>query len=221
MKILVIGGTGMVGSRVFAEATSRGHDATAVARSTQRGDDAGPGGDESRGSATVGSVTSADATDPAAIAPLIAAHHVSVLTTRPAPGQKGSESLTTSVVLDAALVTGRPVLVIGGAGPLLSPDREGVRVLDDERYVPEAWRDIAQASAEQLVVCAGHQARWSYLSPPAILTPGERTGRYRRGGEVLVVDADGRSWISVEDLAVAVIDDLENGMSRGHWSVGY
>ncbi|MGW1745760.1 hypothetical protein ACWCRD_09100 [Streptomyces sp. NPDC002092] len=42
------------------------------------------------------------------------------------------------------------------------------------------------------------------LSPPALLEPGVRTGRYRRGTDTLLIGADGRTWISAEDLAVAV-----------------
>jgi putative NADH-flavin reductase len=46
-------------------------------------------------------------------------------------------------------------------------------------------------------------------SPPALLEPGVRTGRYRRGTDTLLVGAEGRSWISAEDLAVAAVDELE------------
>lgn len=86
--------------------------------------------------------------------------------------------------------TRRP-LRVGGAGPLRSPGRPDQRVIDNPSYVPAAWRAIASAS------------------PPAVLEPGRRTGTYRRGETTLLTRADGTSRISVEDLAVAVIDEPE------------
>ena len=63
----------------------------------------------------------------------------------------------------------------------------------------------------QLQACRSHAgADWVYLSPPALLEPGVRTGRYRRGTDTLLTGADGQSWISAEDLAVAVVDELES-----------
>ncbi|WP_416382691.1 MULTISPECIES: hypothetical protein [Nocardia] len=79
----------------------------------------------------------------------------------------------------------------------------------------------ALASLTQLRVCEPHPARWTYLSPPALLEPGERTGRYRRGTTTLLLDADGRSRISAEDLAVAVLDELENPGGDRHFTVAY
>ncbi|WP_456303079.1 hypothetical protein [Streptomyces mirabilis] len=69
-------------------------------------------------------------------------------------------------------------------------------------------RAVAAAGTAQLRTCQAHADR-VYLSPPALLEPGERTGRYRRGTDTLLTGADGRSWISAEDLAVAVVDELE------------
>ncbi|WP_408648234.1 NAD(P)-dependent oxidoreductase [Streptomyces gossypiisoli] len=58
-----------------------------------------------------------------------------------------------------------------------------------------------------------------YLSPPALLEPGARTGRYRRGTDSLLTAPDGRSWISAEDLAVAVVDELESPGRERHFTV--
>lgn len=112
--------------------------------------------------------------------------------------------------------------MIGGAGPLSSPDDPGRLVLDDPRYVPQQWRTIARASVDQLTACASHGANSTYLSPPAVLEPGTRTGTYRRGGTELLVDADGASRISAEDLAVAVVDEIENPQPEvPHFTVAY
>jgi putative NADH-flavin reductase len=96
-----------------------------------------------------------------------------------------------------------------------------VLVLDDPRYVPPAVRAIAASSVAQLDVCLAHAADWVYLSPPALLEPGDRTGGYRRAATTLVVAADGSSRISAEDLAVAAVDELENPGGERHFAVGY
>lgn len=113
---------------------------------------------------------------------------------------------TITTLLDAALSTGTRAIVVGGAAPLRTPDGTGL-VLDDVRYVPAHIRPLAEASMRQLEECESHRADWVYLSPPALLEPGERTGAYRRGTDVLLT---GPSSISVEDLAVAVLDEIEN-----------
>jgi putative NADH-flavin reductase len=89
-------------------------------------------------------------------------------------------------------------------------------VLDDTRYVPAHIRPIAAASVRQLEVCRAHAADWVYLSPPALLEPGERTGTYRRGVDELLT---GPSAISAADLAVAVLDELENPGADRHFTV--
>ena len=62
---------------------------------------------------------------------------------------------------------------------------------------------------------------WAYLSPAALLEPGERTGAYRLDGDDLVVGADGTSRISMEDLAVALLDEAERPRHhRARFTVG-
>ncbi|MCG8915883.1 NAD(P)H-binding protein [Actinokineospora sp. PR83] len=199
MKIAVVGATGMAGSRIAAEAVRRGHTVSGFSRSGGSGERA-PGGFAS---------FTADATDPAAMARLAAQHDVIVLATRQAPGTKGDVASPVTTVLDAALASGRRVVVIGGAGPLRSPDSDRL-VVDDPRFVPREWRSTAQASVDQFNACAAHPADWTYLSPPALLEPGERTGSYQRGGNRILVDANGMSQITADDLAVAVLDEIED-----------
>jgi putative NADH-flavin reductase len=138
-----------------------------------------------------------------------------VAATRPRPGEESTVGPTTKTLLDAALAAGKRILVVGGAAPLRSPN--GGLVLDDNRYVPTHIRPIAQASMRQLEMCREHEADWVYLSPPALLEPGERTGTYRRGTDELLTDP---SMISAEDLAVAVLDELEQPGTDRHFTVG-
>ncbi|MDA3629660.1 NAD(P)H-binding protein [Saccharopolyspora sp. WRP15-2] len=205
MKIVVVGATGMVGSRVTTEAVQRGHHVTAVSRSGE----AMPGATAVR----------ADATDRERMGGLFAGADAVVVATRPRPGQEGSVGETTGALLDAAAAAGRRILVVGGAGPLRTPGGSGL-VVDDPAYVPAEWRTIAAASIAQLETCQAHRTDWVYLSPPAVLEPGERTSRYRRGADTLIADSRGTSRISAEDLAVAVLDELEDPGGARHFTVG-
>lgn len=208
MKITVVGAAGMVGSRVLAEAAGRGHDVVAILR-TRRPDALPPGVTTVEG----------DAADPQRMATLFADADVDVAAARPAPGQEHTVAATTSALLDAAAKAGVRVLVVGGAAPLRVPG--GGLVLDDPRYVPPRYRAVAEASAAQLETCRAHPAAdWVYLSPPAVLEPGVRTGSYRRGTTTLITGAGGGSRISAEDLAVAVVDELEKPGEDRHFTVG-
>lgn len=134
--------------------------------------------------------------------------------TRPAPGNERDLVATAEALLEGLKLTGVRLLLVGGAGSLVAPDT-GRSIVDDQRYVSPAWREIAVACCDQFAVCrAETQADWTYLSPPALLQPGERTGRYRMGSNSLLMNADGTSLISMEDLAVALLDEAEEPKHR-------
>ena len=112
------------------------------------------------------------------------------------------------------------MLIIGGAAPLSSPTDPSTLAIDDPAIVPPAWRDVAQASLDQFRACKEHSYKgWVYLSPPAIFAPGDATGSYRRGTTMLLRDARGQSRISPEDLALAVVDELEHPGGEAHITV--
>ncbi|MDE1668477.1 MULTISPECIES: NAD(P)-dependent oxidoreductase [Nocardia] len=210
MKIAVVGATGMVGSRVVNEAASRGHELVAVFRKPP--------------SATLPAGVTAvegDANDPDRMSRLFDGADAIVAATRPALGQEHTVTATTTTLLDAAMTTRTRILVVGGAAPLRNPGRPDRLVLDSPEYVPDAIRPIAAASVAQWETCRAHPADWVYLSPPAVLEPGRRTGTYRRGTTTLVTSADGTSRISAEDLAVAVVDELESPSENRQFTVGY
>lgn len=209
MNVTVIGATGMVGTRLVAEAASRGHRVTAVARKID--DSLLPEG--VRGE-------SVDVKDPEKLAPVLGWADSVVVALRPPTGQEHTLAPLTRNVFEAAGNAGVPILIIGGAGPLTSPDDAETLVVDDTRHVAEEWRAIALASTEQLRVCHEYaEGTWVYLSPPAILAPGTRTGEYRRGTTTLLTAPDGTSHISVEDLAVAAVDEVENPAGERHFTV--
>jgi putative NADH-flavin reductase len=96
-----------------------------------------------------------------------------------------------------------------GAASLTVPGTGGTTVIDDPNF-PAAMRDLAQACTDQPEACRAEAGvDWAYLSPAALLEPGERTGNYRLGTDELLVDAEGNSTISMEDLAVALLDEAE------------
>ncbi|MEV3961161.1 NAD(P)H-binding protein [Nocardia sp. NPDC050193] len=210
MKIAVVGAAGMVGSRVVAEAAHRGHEPVAVYR-TGRPAGLPPGVAAVRG----------DANDRPRMTELFRGTDAVVAATRAAAGREHTVAASTTALLDAGAASGVRVLVVGGAAPLWNPGEPGRLVLDSPEYVPGSIRAVAGASVAQLEVCHAHPADWVYLSPPALLEPGQRTGTYRRGTTTLVADAAGVSRISAEDLAVAILDELENAGSDRHFTIGY
>ncbi|GII91950.1 NAD(P)-dependent oxidoreductase [Sinosporangium siamense] len=210
MKIAVVGAAGMVGSRVVTEAVSRGHDLVAVYRTAR------PATPPAGVIAVEG-----DANDPDHMSRLFSGSDAIVAATRPAPGHEDTLVATTTALLDAAAATRTRILFVGGAAPLRLPGHPDRLVVDSPDYVPRQYRASAVASAAQLDACLAHSADWIYLSPPALLEPGHRTGKYRRGTTTLITNADGTSGISAEDLAVAVLDELENPGASRHFTVAH
>jgi len=213
MRITVIGAAGSVGSRVVAEALARGHEVTAVVRNAERFGEL-PEGAQPR---------SGDAADVDDVVAASAGQDVLISATRPAPGREGELVATARALLAGVRETGTRLLLVGGAASLALPGSKGKRVLDDPAWVPPAWQPIARACLDQLEVCLDEErADWTYLSPPAVLEPGRRSGSYRTGEDELLVDADGASRISVEDLAVALLDEAERPRHhRARFTVGY
>ncbi|MEU7278197.1 NAD(P)H-binding protein [Streptomyces sp. NPDC045431] len=211
MRITVIGATGMVGSRVTAEAVRRRHHVTAVSRRPP----------EQRQAAGVRALA-ADFTTAGLPYAALAAADALVLSVPPVLDDTAAVTGSTHRLLDAAATAGVRVLVVGGAGPLRTPGDPARLAVDDETFVPARWRSIARASLTRLRACESHTYRgWTYLSPPALLEPGERTGTYRWGRDTLLTDAAGVSRISAEDLAVAVVDELERPAGAAHLTVAY
>ncbi|MEV6426744.1 NAD(P)H-binding protein [Nocardia sp. NPDC051463] len=199
MRITVFGAAGEVGSRVVAEALARGHEVVAVVRDPARAA-AVPSGAELR---------TGDASNPADVEMLGAAADVMITATRPASGLEHELPALTSVLLAGAARNGVRLLVVGGASTLTVPGAAGA-MLHEIPDFPAELQPIAHACADQLAICrADADADWTYLSPPAELVPGRRTGTYRLGVDELLAGAEGISTISMEDFAVALLDEAE------------
>ncbi|MER5662631.1 NAD(P)-dependent oxidoreductase [Streptomyces mirabilis] len=211
MTIAVLGATGMVGSRVITEAVARGHRVLALSRKPASEDpDVTPIAVDANDAYAVREALAGSVSNDVLNGASNGAVDAVVLTVRTVPVDQEFLVGATRTVLDVAARLGMRVLVVGGAGALRSPGDHDLLVADNRAYVPAELKAVAAAGTAQLRTCQAHaDADWVYLSPPALLEPGERTGRYRRGTDTLLTGADGRSWISAEDLAVAVVDELE------------
>jgi putative NADH-flavin reductase len=106
-------------------------------------------------------------------------------------------------------------VVAGGAGSLYVED--DVRLMDTPDFHDE-WKPEAQAQADALDTyrATDTDVEWTYVSPGALLEPGERTGEYRTGGDRLLTDDDGHSRISMEDFAIAMIDEAVEPQHSGN-----
>ncbi|MEJ1155108.1 NAD(P)-dependent oxidoreductase [Microbacterium marmarense] len=211
-RIAVLGGTGYAGSHIVAEAVSRGHTAVSVARSLPSERVAG---------ATYIEGTLLDV--PWLVSELEGVDVV--ISAVAARGAMLGRLRVNLAELAAELPSEVRLGVIGGAGGSLIA-AGGERLVDQEsfsdEYKPEALEAIGVLDDLQ----AGPASRdWFYVHPAGGFgpwNPGERTGSYRDGGDVIVTDAAGESFISGADLAVAVIDEVEQPKhSRERFSVGY
>lgn len=203
MKIAVIGATGNVGAPLVDEALRRGHAVTGIARDASKLP-------ERPGLLPV----SGDAEQPGQLATLIAGHDVVVSSIMflNSDMRKLVEAVRGSGV--------RRYYVVSGAGSLeVAPGQLNV----DQPGFPDFARAEATRGKEYLAhLRSVDDLDWTFLSPSSLFIAGERTGRFRLGGDQLLVDEDGKSWITYEDYAVALLDDIEAPKHvKQRFTVGY
>lgn len=198
MKMFLIGATGMIGSRVLDEALARGHEVIAGARKAP-----GP-----RSGVTPVAV---DANDSAALARAAKGADVIVAATSPRnTGDTMAEATgLAQAVIEAARATGLRLVQVGGAGSLSLPDGSSAADAAPEIYRAES---LAMRSVRDLVRAS--DADWTLVVPSGQIGPGKRTGEFRLGGSAMLFDADGKSEISAEDFAVAILDEIERPAHR-------
>jgi uncharacterized protein len=189
MKIVVFGSTGMIGSRIATELEQRGHEVIGASRAT--------GG---------------DITDPASVAAVAAGANAVVSAVAARGVDYALQDVARSAVDGLRRAGVKRLVIVGGAGSLeVAP---GVRLMDTPEF-PDEFKAEAGEGADALAFFRSTaDLDWTYVSPAAFIHPGERTGRYRLGGDQYMVDDDGNSEISAEDYAIAIADLLEQGTHR-------
>jgi putative NADH-flavin reductase len=203
MKIALIGVSGRVGSRLLAELLSRGHTVTGIARDVK-----------SVASQPGLSLSVGEATNAAELTLLITGHDAVISATR-------FVSSDPKALIAAVRRSGvARLLVVGGAGSLeVAP---GIMLVDAPNF-PEAYKAESLAGRAFLEVLRSERnLDWTVLCPSAEFAPGVRTGKFRLGGDQLLTGTDGKSWISMEDFAIAMIDELEKPQHiRQRFTIGY
>ena len=213
MKIAIIGATGYVGSKLLAEALARGHQVTALVSRPERV--------EAHAGVTA---QKADVMNPSALATQLQGYDAVISAfSGHAHGDKTYDYYVQgiqSIIAAAKRAEVKRLLVVGGAGSLeVAP---GLQVVDTPDF-PEQWKQSALGAREALnLLRKENSLNWTMLSPAAFLQPGERTGKFRLGTDQLLADAQGESRISVEDYAVAMIDELEHpAHARSRFTLAY
>ena len=210
MKVALYGATGKSGSRILKELVSRGHQVIAIVRNPAKLPQPAPGV----------RITQDDLSDPRKIA--AAVDGAEAVISAYAPPQDDVDAIVdvTQRQVDA-LNHGSNVrlIVVGGAGGLnVAP---GVTLIDSG-YLPEPFLPIAKAHNKALNVLRASTIDWTYLAPAAYFEPGTRTGKFRLGTDELIANEQQESRISMEDYAIALVDELEKPQHRRQrFSIGY
>ena len=212
MHIALIGASGFIGSALRDEALGRGHRVTALVTRPERLE-AHP----------KLSAVRADVLDAEMLAQQLKGADL-VLSAFSGHAQADTQDYYLrgiQAIIAATKQAGVPrLLVVGGAGSLeVAP---GLQLLDTPGF-PDAYRGTAEGARQALRLLQQEtQLDWTMLSPSAVIAPGARSGRFRLGGDQLLKDAAGESRISVQDFAMAFIDEAETpAHSRKRFTVGY
>ncbi|RJF97283.1 NAD(P)-dependent oxidoreductase [Noviherbaspirillum saxi] len=212
MQIALIGASGFIGTALLKEALSRGHRVTALVRHPEKLEPA----------ANLQAVK-ADVLDRPALAAMLQGQDA-VVSAFSGHAQdhtydyyvQGMRAII-GATRDAGVAR---LLVVGGAGSLeVAP---GQQLIDTPAF-PVQWKPTAEGAREALgMLRQEKELDWTMLSPSAYISPGQRTGIFRLGTDQLLLDASGKSHISLEDYALAMIDELERPLhSRRRFTVGY
>jgi putative NADH-flavin reductase len=203
MKVAHIGATGKVGGKILEELLRRGHTVTVISRHPER----------APASKNV-SFSPGDITNPAALAPILRNHDAIISSATFLPGSSPQ-------LVDAVRRSGvKRYIAVGGAGSLeVAPGK----LLKDSGKIPPEWLPAINEGAELLkLLRADKQLDWTFFSPAALIGPGKRTGEFRLGSDQLVTTPDGKSSISYDDYAIALVDELEKPQHiRQRFTIGY
>jgi hypothetical protein len=200
MNVAIIGASGQIGAFIRDEALARGHHVTAIVRHPEKITVRDPHLTILEADILRGNVEE-----------LLKGHDAVISAYN--PGWSNPDIYNEQIKGYKAIINGvkesaiNRLLVVGGAGSLeVAP---GVHVLDRANFPEQVKRGVL-ATREVLYMLKEEQGlEWTFLSPPASIAPGERTGHYRLGKDQLLKNEEGESKISTQDYAVAMLDELE------------
>ncbi|MFP3723532.1 NAD(P)-dependent oxidoreductase [Niallia circulans] len=198
MKIAIIGASGKAGSLILKEAVERGHEVTAIVRDVSKVENNQVAVVEKN----IFDLTSQD----------IEKFDVVVNAFNAAPGQEHQHVEAGKVLIEALKdAQNTKLVVVGGAGSLFVDNAKTVRVMETPDF-PEAYLPTATNMGENLEeLQSTNGIQWTYISPAGFFdAEGKRTGTYQKGGDQLMFNSKGQSYISYADYAIAVVDEIEN-----------
>jgi putative NADH-flavin reductase len=214
-KIVLIGASGFIGSVLLKEALARGHKVKAVVRNPGKITIKNPNLTVEKGDVSSAQLVSRLCREADVI---ISAYN---------PGWQNPEISSDTLKVYPAILDGvrrsgvKRFLVVGGAGSLfISP---GVRLMD-AGVMPDSYLPAVRALASFYldILTSEKEVDWVFFSPAGNITPGKRTGKFRLGKDEMIVDSEGKSTISLEDYAVAMLDEVENpAHHRERFTIGY
>lgn len=217
LKISIFGSTGAIGKVVVREAVKRGHEVTAVVRDLARWDSAEAGIVDGKG---ILHTATGDVLRPDSVTEAARGMDVVISAYGPRFGEENDlPEATRSLIEGVRRAEAGRLIVVGGAGSLeVEP---GVRLMDTPEF-PEEIRPLARAHSEALDIIRESDIDWTVLCPAAVIEPGKRTGDFRIGMDRLIIDERDVSHITIEDFAVAMLDEIEDPQFiRSRFTVAY
>jgi hypothetical protein len=217
MKVALIGATGRIGTRILAEALARGHEVTGISRHPEQL----PAHERTTGRGV-------DLHDVGALGEALEGHDAVIYSFGPGMATMNDPNVfdlyvrAHTAVIAAVKASGvTRLLCVGGAASLKTP--ADVELLDSPDWPPQFKKEGPRGLRELRYMLAKEpDLDWVFLSPSTFIAPGERTGKFRLGKDHLLFEPDGESRISMEDYAVAMIDELERpAHHRERFTVGY
>lgn len=197
MKIGIIGATGKAGSLITNEALERGHDVTAIVRNAAKVKQDNINVLETG----IFDIKTEDIQD----------FDVIVNAFNSAPGQEKQHIEAGRNLMEALKnAPSTRLLVVGGAGSLFVDEQKTTRVSETPNF-PNAYLPTATNMGENLKELESSEGiQWTYISPGGFFdAEGKRTGSYQTGGDVMILNKKGDSYISYADYAIAVLDEIE------------
>lgn len=197
MNIAIIGASGKAGNLIFKEALSRGHQVTAFVR------DASKLADKSA-SVIEKNIFDLETDDLNPFDVVVNAFGAPL-------GEEQAHVDAGHALIDVLKGTNTRLIVVGGAGSLFADENRTVRVIDTPDF-PDAFKPTANGQGRNLEeLQETTNLSWTFISPSAVFdAQGKRTGSYKAGSDVLLVNSKGESYISYADFAIAVVDEVEN-----------